>query len=254
MSAAELARVRACLDAAESDVGWSAAGASAAERQRHYSRQHEANAGSLAGAGHRRPAGVGLVSGAGDLANRGAARADRGPHRARGGAMTFSPPASTSPGAATATDGRVPGRAGAGGSRQATPKEAVRFRRTGTPSTRYAFPEDVYPGDPDVARVKRAGLRCGRTWATQGADGGEKHRQALDTALGQSVTPQVRYWALVTLIDPRVDGVTGTGRSSSAAGMPGARRGPRGGGLRSRLPKCGSCSGSAGGDCSLENE
>ena len=48
---AGLVRVRACLDAAEAAVGWPEAGASAADRQRHYARQHAENAARLAAEG-----------------------------------------------------------------------------------------------------------------------------------------------------------------------------------------------------------
>ena len=98
--------------------------------------------------------------------------------------------------------------------RQATPEEAQRFRREGTPLPRYAYPEAVYPDDPDVARVKAAALRCGRAWPHLGRGNAERHRKALeslDAALGRSCTPQVRFWAQCPLIDPRWCGASGTG-------------------------------------------
>ena len=98
--------------------------------------------------------------------------------------------------------------------RQATPEEAARFLREGTPQARHACPEDLYGDDPDVARVKKAALRCGRTWPNLGRGDAGKHKkalEALDAALGRSCTPQVRYWAQCRLIDPRVCGASGTG-------------------------------------------
>ena len=47
----------------------------------------------------------------------------------------------------------------------------------GTPNPRVAYPEDLYPGDPDIARVKRAALRCGRLWRTRGDDDGKTYRE-----------------------------------------------------------------------------
>ena len=102
-------------------------------------------------------------------------------------------------------------------SRQATPEEAARFLRQGTPLRQYAYPEDLYPGDADVARVKRAALRCGRTWPRPGGGGKEKHAkalealEALDKALARCSVPQVRYFAQATLIDGRFNGATGEG-------------------------------------------
>ena len=98
--------------------------------------------------------------------------------------------------------------------RQATPEEAQRFLRTGTPHRQHQYPEDLYGDDPDVARVKMAALRAGRTLPHLGRGNAEKHRKALETldaALGRSCTPQVRFWAQCQLIDPRWCGATGTG-------------------------------------------
>ena len=98
--------------------------------------------------------------------------------------------------------------------RQATPEEVERFRRTGTPLPRYAYPEAVYPDDPDVARVKTAALRVGRAWPHLGRGDAGKYRkalEALDAALGRSCTPQVRFWAQCQLVDPRWCGASGTG-------------------------------------------
>ena len=86
--------------------------------------------------------------------------------------------------------------------------------REGTPIPRVAYPEDLYPGDPDVARVKRAALRCGRLWRTQGEDDGKRYRRAiekLDAALERCGVPQVRFFAQVTLLDGRFNGATGGG-------------------------------------------
>lgn len=51
MSGTELARVRAALDQAEADVGWPAADAMSADRQRRYAEQNEASASRLDEAG-----------------------------------------------------------------------------------------------------------------------------------------------------------------------------------------------------------
>ena len=108
-----------------------------------------------------------------------------------------------------------------GRTRQATPEEAARFLRQGTPLHRYAYPEDLYPGDPDVARVTRVALRCGRTWPRPGGGDREKHARAkakharalsaLDAALARCPVPVVRFFAQVVMVDGRFDGATGTG-------------------------------------------
>ena len=92
--------------------------------------------------------------------------------------------------------------------------------RTGTPLTRYAYPEDLYGDDADVARVKRLALRCGRTWPRAGQEGKEARATALaalDAALARCSVPQVRYFAVVTLLDGRFNGATGEGAYISVA-------------------------------------
>ena len=51
MTAGEEARVRKALDGAQAEVGWPPADTTAAGRQRHYARQHLANAAALDAAG-----------------------------------------------------------------------------------------------------------------------------------------------------------------------------------------------------------
>ena len=86
----------------------------------------------------------------------------------------------------------------------ATPEEALRFRHEGTPSVRCAYPEDVYPGDPDVARVKRAARRCGRAWATRGRDDGEAYRNGMSSyGLDPPSTHSVSISFPVASIQPR---------------------------------------------------
>ena len=98
--------------------------------------------------------------------------------------------------------------------RKATPEEAARFVREGTPLVRHAYPEDVFPGDADVARAKQAARRCGRTWPHLGRGSPGKHRkavEALDKALRRCGAAQVRFLAQCPLLDPRVCGASGTG-------------------------------------------
>lgn len=168
----DLARVRACLDAAEAEVPILGAEATAAQHQRNHAVCNRANTARLAEAGFLK-----LVQTYVDTAVM---------HE-----QTASP------------DG--PGLVEAGRRRpRRRPASGARARRApGTP-----FPRTSTPVIPTWPVSSARGCATDARGPHRAPNGGG-NRKALDAALGQSVTPQVRYWALVTLIDPRVDGATG---------------------------------------------
>ena len=109
-----------------------------------------------------------------------------------------------------------------------------RLVREGTPQAVYAYPEVVLGDDAAVRRIKRTARRLAllttkspsveRTRKAQVAPAPEERRReverataALDAALQGEDTGRLRYWASVTMIDPRFNGASGQGGVWGAA-------------------------------------